>query len=259
MRGFVVGLAVVAGTLLVPVGAAAATPAEATFKASCSGCHTIGGGKLVGPDLKGVVDRLGADAVAAMIRDPQTQRPGSAMPDLGLSETDIAALVALLSGDAAGGGTTPPPPPGAAGDADRGRNLFQGSKQFRDEGPPCLSCHSIAGIGALGGGQLGPDLTGAWEKYGRDQGIAAALATLPFPTMRPLFTDRPLTPEEQADIAAFLKRASGADRPGDAVWQLVLLGLGGAGLAVVLAFVLWPRRRLVVRRTIVNPPTTRQG
>jgi hypothetical protein len=43
------------------------------------------------------------------------------------------------------------------------------------------------------------------------------------------------------------------------VWALLLLGIAGAVLVVLLAVLLWPRRSLVVRRTIVNPPTTREG
>lgn len=257
MGALLLGLAAAGASLFGPAGASAASPGEQLFSERCSGCHSIGGGKLVGPDLEGVVGRLGAEAVAAMIRDPQQQRPGSAMPDLGLSEAEVAALVTFLTG----GATPPPAAPSrpAAGDADRGRNLFEGSARLENEGPPCLSCHSIAGIGSLGGGQLGPDLTGAWVKYGGAKGVASALATLPFPTMTPIFSGRPLTKAEQADLAAFLERASTSQRPGSSAWKLLLLGAGGAVLAVLLAFVLWPRRRLVVRRTIVDPPTIREG
>lgn len=31
-----------------------AAAGKALFQGKCAGCHTIGGGKLVGPDLKGV-------------------------------------------------------------------------------------------------------------------------------------------------------------------------------------------------------------
>ncbi|MFN3338009.1 MAG: hypothetical protein ACK42I_10985, partial [Thermomicrobium sp.] len=51
--------------------------------------------------------------------------------------------------------TTPLPP----GDPIRGKELFTGVLRFENGGPPCQACHSIGGIGALGGGQLGPDLT----------------------------------------------------------------------------------------------------
>lgn len=95
MRALLLGLLTVGA--LPYAAASAATPGEQAFARSCSGCHTIGGGKLVGPDLEGVVGRLGAPTVAAMIRDPQAERPGSAMPDLGLPEADVDALVILLS------------------------------------------------------------------------------------------------------------------------------------------------------------------
>ena len=32
-------------------------PGEQLFQSTCSACHSIGGGRLVGPDLAGVIDR----------------------------------------------------------------------------------------------------------------------------------------------------------------------------------------------------------
>lgn len=46
---------------------------EAVFSAKgCIGCHKIGGGKLVGPDLKGVTARRPPDWLARMILHPDT-------------------------------------------------------------------------------------------------------------------------------------------------------------------------------------------
>jgi len=40
------------------------------FKKNCMSCHTIGGGRLVGPDLKDVTERQERDWLARFIVDP---------------------------------------------------------------------------------------------------------------------------------------------------------------------------------------------
>ena len=44
---------------------------KAIYKARCSACHKIGGGKLVGPDLKGVTERRSEDWVKGFIKNSQ--------------------------------------------------------------------------------------------------------------------------------------------------------------------------------------------
>ncbi len=177
-------LALLAGALLVCSSGPALAQAdegEALFQEKCSGCHTIGGGALVGPDLQGAVDRRGGpDATAAFIVDPA----GTAMPNLGVTADQAAAIVAFLSASAA-----PPETPPT-------ENLFEGRSDFDGGGPACLSCHSVAGIGALGGGALGPDLTGAFAKYNGETGLVASLTTVAFPTMQPVYTGAPITEQE---------------------------------------------------------------
>ena len=75
---------------------------------ACAGCHTIRGTEAsgdIGPDLTHVAGRSTIAAVAlpntpeslaAWIRDPQHVKPGTKMPDLGLSDAEIGALVAYL-------------------------------------------------------------------------------------------------------------------------------------------------------------------
>ena len=76
----------------------------------CASCHRIAGTLaqgLVGPDLTHVASRTTlaaltipntAPELAAWIRNPQGIKPGALMPSLGLSESEIAALVAYLEG-----------------------------------------------------------------------------------------------------------------------------------------------------------------
>jgi cytochrome c oxidase subunit 2 len=74
----------------------------------CSSCHMIrgaGASSLVGPDLTHLASRstlAGAEIpnrptwLAAWLRNPQAIKPGTRMPDLGLSGTQVNELVAYL-------------------------------------------------------------------------------------------------------------------------------------------------------------------
>jgi mono/diheme cytochrome c family protein len=275
------GLLLAALALLSCAGlAAAAGPADqgkALFQKDCSSCHTIGGGDRVGPDLKGVTDRSGVDAVRQFIAAPDKviaagdpkitalvkKFHGVKMPNFGLAADQVDALVAYLqaqSGGAkpggAGGATTTP---AATGDAAAGRKLFTGATTLAHGGPACISCHSIAGAGALGGGRVGPDLTKAFAKYGGTNGVVSVLGTIAFPTMVPVYKGHALTRQEQANLAAFLQTTSAKQPGGDRWWLLVVLGVAVVVIGVVLALVIWPRRRLVVRRRLVPPPTFRRS
>lgn len=279
--------------VLAPAAGAPAAPADqgkALFGQSCTGCHTIGGGDTVGPDLKDVAARRDATWIARFIAAPDKVIAGGdpiatdllrkhgnvPMPNLGLTDAEVGALVAFLEAQLSTGQQPPPATtptttqpevtgPGAPavappGDSARGKSLFTGSHRLANDGPPCLSCHTIAGIGTLGGGALGPDLTGAYTKYGGTRGVPPVLEALPFPTMAPIFRDHPLTAAERADLTAFLEKASGSKRPSEAVWKLVLLALACAVVALGIALVIWPRRRLVVRRRLLaERSTTRRG
>jgi mono/diheme cytochrome c family protein len=248
---------------------------KAIFDQLCSGCHTIGGGTLVGPDLQGLADRRERDWIERFIREPDAviasgdpiakqllDEYGAPMPNLGVSDAQLSALVAFLGfaqqtpPETTPTETTPTEPaPAPLGDPDRGKSLFEGSNRFDTGGPACLSCHSVAGLGALGGGQLGPDLTGAFDKYGGEQGMQAVLEAVAFPTMAPIFADRPLSAEERADLVAFLERAADEERGTGQAGKLVALALGVAGVGVLLALVIWRRRLRGVRRSLVGRAT----
>jgi len=221
-----------------------AAEGQVLFKADCASCHTIGGGNLVGPDLEGIVATAGESTVRGFIADPTgmiasgnptigalvTKFHGVHMPDLGLTPAQVSALVAFLQtqgGSAAHPATTPSAPVRPAVNPAVGKALFTGATQLAHGGPACISCHTIAGVGSLGGGQVGPDLTRAATKYGGAKGLASVLASIPFPKMVPIYDGHPLTTAEQADLAAFL---------------------------VMLA--VWPRRRALAVRRRIAPTST---
>lgn len=81
---------------------------EAIIEHGCGSCHTIpgipGADALVGPPLEAWSGRAfvagilpnDPDNLARFLADPDEVRPGTAMPDLALTEEDIAAIVAYL-------------------------------------------------------------------------------------------------------------------------------------------------------------------
>lgn len=179
------------------------------------------------------------------------------LPWMARSGIAIALLFIIVAGASAQAApsqqsspqTAPPPLP--AGDPVVGKEYFTAVRPFQNGGPPCMACHSIAGIGALGGGALGPDLTRAYSLYG-ETGLATVLSTIPFPTMNPIFgTAHPLTPEEQAHLRAFLQQASVAERAPETIGLLVLFAIAGTAVIVGGAHLAWRRRLDSVRRPMV--------
>ncbi|MEE9170392.1 MAG: c-type cytochrome [bacterium] len=131
-----------------------------------------------------------------------------------------------------------------------GRDLFTGSIRFENEGPACIACHSVTGIGALGGGVMGPDLTRSYKKFS-EYGITTILTDFFFPVMNPLFSDHSLTTQEQAHLISFFQQAM-AERPAEAIGQLAILAGGGAVLLLLLMHLIWRRRLSAVRLPLVE-------
>jgi mono/diheme cytochrome c family protein len=229
---------------------------QAIFQQKCAACHTIGGGKLVGPDLQGVTQRRDLAWIKKFISapdqvlssgDPLAQQllaesNNVPMPNLGLTPADVDALVAYLEnpGDTAGLASAPALP---VGDALQGERLFNGAASLANGGTSCIACHSVAGMAALGGGTLGPDLTQVFTRYGA-AGLQGALSGLPFPTMQGSFANRPLTPQEQADLYAYFEKANQAAAPAlpMTTWFLVISAIGAVVL-FALMLIFWPRQR----------------
>ncbi len=68
------------------------------FTQVCSACHSVGGqGGNVGPALDGVGSRLDSSYLNQWLRDPQAVKPGTAMPKLPLTDSEIDQLVRYLS------------------------------------------------------------------------------------------------------------------------------------------------------------------
>lgn len=247
---------------------------QSIFKANCSSCHTIGGGKLAGPDLKGVITQQSQKWLVDFISDPNlliTSGDPTAnsllaqynyvfMPNMGLTQPQILAVLAYIEAES---GVkviaTPSGTPGVgllAGNPDNGRAIFLGQIQLTNGGPFCIGCHSINDTGILGGGTLGPNLTEAYNKYG-DVGLEGILSNLPFLTMRPIFSNNTLTVNERADVRAFIK--SSAEKP-QVNNELLIIGISLAGFlsAILLIAILWRNRLQGVRRQLLQRARTKK-
>jgi len=279
----VVGLATLAAIALPPVANAAGTDAQTGKQLfqekTCGACHSIGKGDLVGPDLQGVTTRrprewleqwiAAPDAVLAK-KDPYAENllhkfHDVPMPNLGLSKSDVDAILAYLETTASGAAAQPSEhaseaasAPAVKGNPEIGKDLFTGVVRFQNGGPPCMACHSTGGIGALGGGQLGPDLTTVATRFGGASGVDAFVAGLPTPTMKAVWSQHPLTTEERANVVDFLLGQAGlSQRPAQAIWQLAALTVLGVVILLAIAGFVWRNRlKFGVRRPMMAEPTT---
>jgi mono/diheme cytochrome c family protein len=100
------------------------------------------------------------------------------------------------------------------GDPARGEALYVGTVSFSAGGAPCLACHGIAGheLGLAAGANYGPDLTALFEDYG-EEGILGVLEDLSFESMEAIYSSRPLTESETADLVVFFEKVSTGEAP----------------------------------------------
>jgi len=270
----IVPVAAIVGLLLaIGVQPAHAQDRVADFKTNCLSCHTIGGGRLVGPDLKNVSERKDREWLARFIADPigvidsgdayaiqlrdeargalMTKVPGMtierAMNLLDLIEAESllekSQFVGLQLSDR----------PFTEIDVLRGRELFVGVQPLINRGAACVSCHSVNDLGLLAGKKLGPDLNEVYERLNGRKGLATWLSAPATPTMQSVFSKHPLDAEEILPLVAFL--ADKAEAPPESVQAatltFVLLGLAGTILALLAFDLIWRNRFRAVRRPLV--------
>ncbi|RKY21709.1 MAG: hypothetical protein DRQ55_03375 [Planctomycetota bacterium] len=251
------------------------------FDLNCKSCHTIGGGRLTGPDLKDVGERQdrdwlvefiqhpkavidGGDAYAqAMLRDAR----GVYMPDPpGLSADLAGRIVDLLVHESAQeesrfAGLQISDRPLTDADIALGRQLFRGETPFANGGPTCFSCHTLAGAGGFGGGQLGPDLTAVYARLEGRKALSAWLSAPPSLVMAPIFRAAPIESEEVLALTAYLKHvaAGGQEQAQDGTLAFLLTGFALAALVLVLFDVIWRDRFVATREPLVRKRRAQEG
>lgn len=196
------------------------------FSQRCGGCHTVGKGALVGPDLKAVNSWNISELEATVKRMESFAGP--------LKAEEVKALVEFLHDpqnqervkveDARAVAATAESMPSSP---EVGQQLFIGKQALVNGGISCISCHQVEGHG----GTMGKDLTDAYEKLGK----AALISTCEqpaYPVMKAIYREHPITRQEALHITKYLSSLKGGTgaRPD---WPFALIGSGCAALLLV--------------------------
>lgn len=186
-----------------------AQDASALFTEKCAGCHTIGGGNLVGPDLaptakwsstdlakavKGMEKSVGplssdqVDSLVEFLRKPQSTAAKDSAPQAAADATHRSSQA------------VPQALPQAAelGSAAKGSRLFSGADSLANGGVSCIACHRVDGTG----GTMAPDLTQISDKLA-EPAMVSAFEHTPYKVMKTTYQDHPVTHQEALDLAAY--------------------------------------------------------
>jgi mono/diheme cytochrome c family protein len=253
------------------------SPAATLFEKSCYSCHNIGGGDKKGPDLKGATSRRSREWLQRYIATPAAlNRAGDAdaaalfkkyapevMPDQAITPEQIDSLLNLIDDLSKKNETFVPAGaklsrPVVPADVDAGRRLFTGSVALEGKGTACISCHNVSGVGALGGGTLGPDLTAVNGRY-KDPELIGILQNPNFPTMKSVFATHPITDEEIVQLFAYFQNAR-VNEPAAQVKPaaaridpaFAIIGFGTVVLSFWMFGLIWRNRLRGVREPIVS-------
>ncbi len=243
-------------------------PGEQVFNTTCFACHTIGGGRLVGPDLLGVNERRSQAWLEEFIKSSQSMiNNGDAeavalfaefnqmpMPDAVATDEQIRQVLSYIemqsSSAAAEALVTVDQPevqqqPASKEDIQTGQDLFQGILRFENGGPACNACHDVRNDAVIGGGILATELTSVFSRMG-SAGVKAILGHAPFPVMQAAYQDQSLTEQEVTALVAFLEYADSEQynqMPRDYGVGLLLSGFAGASVLFIFFGVVWRGRK----------------
>ncbi len=241
-----------------------------SYTTHCGVCHTMGGGRLVGPDLDNVFDRRSQAWLEMFIKSPLTvinsgdeyavalyeEFDKIPMPDSVLSGEQIKQVLVYIqeAGSDPSSASNQPKIQEASENIDelviaenilKGRDLFQGIVRFKNNGPTCITCHDVTNDAVIGGGVLAAELTSVFSKMG-SRGVRAILGKAPYPVMEIAYRDKALTEDEILSLVAFLQNTDeqhAFQHPRDYGKGLFLSGIMGALILYGFYSLLWLRRR----------------
>jgi ubiquinol-cytochrome c reductase cytochrome c subunit len=248
------------------------------FGIFCVACHTIGGGPLAGPDLKGVTTKRDEQWLVRWIQEPDKmvaegdpiakqllqEFNNLPMPNFGLSQDIAKDILAYIAAESTSTPTTEstadaasivkPTPVISAVTADPaiGKALFIGKQSFENGGPACISCHSTTDVGGLGGGTLGPDLTKVHARFGGDLGLKPVLVSLPFPTMQGVFSKKPVSNDEATHLNAYFAKTKDLEEKASMDFTISLISIIGCLFLFFLIHLIWRKRLTGVRIPLVG-------
>lgn len=248
---------------------------------SCAACHSIGSGRMVGPDLKGITKRRANDWLVHFIQSPTTVlKSGDTdakaifkefnnvpMPDNALTTDQINQILAHIDGGKGGAAAIDPVQlamqhrvdsllkTNAQQDIQAGYELFIGQRRFENGGATCISCHNATFNNIGKGGILAKDLTKAYSLLGGFVGLKGIIASPPFPSMMETYKNHPLTEEEIAFLQLFLKSTDTQNPVQPLVektWFLRSALLLGLLITLAIATLWYRRRRQSVNHDIIK-------
>lgn len=233
------------------------------FKVKCGICHTIGKGKLIGPDLANVQDRHSEDWLLKFIHSSQsTIKSGDPdavklfeennkviMPDPMISDAEIKSILDYITENSAGGVGKAAKTVSILADVkpedmENGKNLFEGKIRFANSGPSCITCHNGLSDAFFSENSFSTkDLSNSFTNLG-ENGVKAILDSPPFPVMAKAFEGHSLKANEVHDLLAFLQASSSQNASKAKLSSGYLLyGLLGAFALLVLYAGLWYERK----------------
>ena len=244
------------------------------YRQNCLNCHTIGGGRLTGPDLKDVGQRRDAEWLIGFMQNPKAvvesgdayaaklveESRGVIMPIApGMTRYRAEQIIKLIEAESKleksqFQGVRISNKPFTEADRIVGREIFIGVRKLKNGGTACNACHSMHDLSALGGGRLGPDLTRVYERLKGRKALGAWLMAPATETMQPVFNNYPLEAEEIHALTAYFEEAADQTEADAAVYRIafLLLGLAAAAATIFVFDSIWKGRFHAVRRPLVE-------
>jgi len=247
------------------------------FNLTCAACHTIGKGRLVGPDLLNVSDKHSQEWLVSFIKSSSSMiKSGDEkavaiyqeynnllMPDNTYSDDQVNNIIAYIDqGGSADGSDTIPAVDildgTTADNVKNGMQLFAGELQFTNGGATCTSCHNVRDDRIFSSGTLAKDLSETYEIMG-SAGIAAIIKNPPFPVMLAAYNNHSLTEEEIIDLTAYLKSVSEEriyQRPRD--FSVIFASFGFLVFIMIISSTIilyFKRKRLAVNQKLLDKPS----